>query len=723
MPQLLPARSHRLLVSAGLAAFLANVVPAFALDRDPDPAPGDQTVRQEGEIVVTAERRETSLLKTPLAVSAVTSDALQRDRVETLADLSGKVPGVTLPNSYANMQSVYIRGIGTADPGVPAAVGIYVDDVYIPRTFGNALFDLPDVERVEILRGPQGTLYGQNTSGGAIKIVSRDPGDTLTGFGFLEVGSYRTLRTQAYLAGPIVEGLLSASVAYTHRQRDGYTWNANTDRWVDSLNTDQARVKFKLTPAAGFEAVLAFDASFDDSDNALGVPLHYGTPDPRRTWANTDTRLNRDGRGVTLHLTQVLSPELTVKSITGYRKVKDHPSPWDWDGTPADIFGWSQDLESKQFSQELQLLGDHGPLTYTLGAVYQHEDFDFDRFSWRTATYSEIESHIKVESWGIYGQLNYNLTRALRVTAGLRYGKETQRFSNLSYRNDASGMRTGVIYAVEDLKDTQDSLTPKVAIDYSFSSNLLAYASFTKGSKSGGFNRAAGTAQIASIPVAQEQVNAYEIGLKGRTADNLLRGSLAGFYNDFKNYQAGITNPTINGVLINGQVVVNAGAAHTYGVEAEATLAPADIVRWSVSAAWLRSKFDAFANPTGAAASDYTGNELPFSPHWTLGSDLDLTLPVHVPGEIAINASVNYKGATFLDSANLQATKLNPQTYVDLGVTYTTEDKRWIFQVLARNLFDKTYLVGPHFLTPSIGIDVAGYSQPRIVTASARLAF
>ncbi|NML05885.1 TonB-dependent receptor [Sphingomonas sp. G-3-2-10] len=718
-------RTRRQRIS-GAALALPLAIASFAwaspaLAADPDPAPAAD--EQEVEIVVTAERRETSLLKTPLAVSAVTSDTLQSDRIETLADLAGHVPGLNLPNSYANMQSVFIRGIGTTDPGVPAAVGIYVDDVYIPRTFGNALFDLPDIERIEVLRGPQGTLYGQNTSGGAIKIVSRDPGGKLTGSIFAEYGNFNSFRTQAYLAAPIVDGLLSGSIAVTHRQRDGYTFNANTGRWVDSLNTDQVRAKLKLTPAPGFTAVLSADATFDDSDNALGIPLNYGTPDPRRTYANTDTRLNRDGRGLTLHLTGELSPAITLKSITGYRTVKDDPSPWDWDGTPEDRFGWSQTLESRQFSQEFQLLGDHGPLTYTLGAVYQNEKFDFDRFAWRSSAYSEIESHLKVESWGVYGQFNYNITDALRVTAGLRYGKEKQSFTNLSYRNNASGARTSLIYSVSGLTDTQDGLTPKLAVDYTFSPNLMAYASFTRGSKSGGFNRAAGTAQIASIAVSPESVTAYEFGLKGRTANRVLQGSVSAFYNDFKDYQAGITNPTIGGVLINGQVVVNAGAAHTYGIEAEVTFAPVDAVRWSASGAWLETRFDSFANPTGAAASDFTGNRLPLAPRFTLGSRLEVTVPLGIPGDVTATANVDYKSANFLDSANTAATQLKAQAYVDLGLSYRTADKHWTFQLLARNLFDKTEIVGPHFLTPSIGVDVVGYSQPRSVTVSARFAF
>lgn len=708
---------------AAALLLIASAVPGSAQAALDTADASDSVVHDGGDIIVTAQRRETSLLETPLAVSAIGGDALAAGHIETLADLAGKLPGVNLPNGYANMQSIYIRGIGTNDPGVPAAVGIYIDDVYVPRTFGNGLFDLPDVERIEVLRGPQGTLYGQNTSAGAVKIISKRPSETLTGTLYAEYGNYDALRTQAYLSGPLIDGLLYASIAYTHRERRGHTYNANTDRWVDRLNTDQGRLKLLFTPAANFEAQLTIDQSWDDSDNLVGIPLNFGTHDPRVTYANTDTRLDRDAWGAALHLKLDLSDALTIKSISGYRTVRDNPSPWDWDGTPADRFGWVQTLKSKQYSQELQLLGNNGPFTWTLGAIYLRETFDFDRLTWRTSTYSEIESHLKTDSYGVYGQASYDLTDRLTVTAGLRYGEEKQGFSNLSYRNQADGARTALIYSVAGLKEKSDALTPKLGIDYKISDTTLAYASFTRGTKSGGFNRAAGTALIASIPVAPESVTAYEVGFKGRTEDRVLQGSLAAFYNDFKDYQANITNPTIGGQLINGQVVVNAGAAETYGAEAEFTLRPIEGLAWQVSASWLKTRFLSFANPTGAAASDYTGNELPLAPEWTFGTDVDYALPLGIPGEFSINAGVDYRTDTYLDAANNPATKLKDQVFVDLGVSYRTDDRRWTFQILAKNLFDATTVIGPHFLTPSIGVDVVGYSLPRLVTGSIRYSF
>lgn len=230
-----------------------------------------------GDIVVTAERRETSLQKTPIAISAVGGDALQAQRLQVLRDLATEVPSLVTPGMHANMQSVYIRGIGTSDPGVYPAVGLYIDDVYIPRTFGNGIFDLPDIQRVEVLRGPQGTLYGLNTSAGAIKFVSRDPGNETIGHVDIGYGSYDAFDGHAYISGPVVSDRLSASFAYTHRRRDGHIYNVTLGKYVDAVKSDQFRAKLRWTPtgAGGLDVILSVDGTRERSDNANYIPVGY----------------------------------------------------------------------------------------------------------------------------------------------------------------------------------------------------------------------------------------------------------------------------------------------------------------------------------------------------------------------------------------------------------------------------------------------------------------
>lgn len=408
-----------------------------------------------GDIVVTAERRETSLQKTPIAISAVGGDALQAQRLQVLRDLATEVPSLVTPGMHANMQSVYIRGIGTSDPGVYPAVGLYIDDVYIPRTFGNGIFDLPDIQRVEVLRGPQGTLYGLNTSAGAIKFVSRDPGNETIGHVDIGYGSYDAFDGHAYISGPVVSDRLSASFAYTHRRRDGHIYNVTLGKYVDAVKSDQFRAKLRWTPtgAGGLDVILSVDGTRERSDNANYIPVGYPGSGPYTSFSNVDQKLRRNIGGVSLRATLPVSDTITLKSITAYRGLEDDPSPWDQDATPLQTYGWTQYIDQRQFSQEVQALGDFGSLNFVLGVSFFRERLDFIRNTFTNNAYSLIDSHIIDRSLGVYGQATYDLTDKLSVTAGLRFNKEWQRFDNASYTSNAANDRIALRYSVAGLKD------------------------------------------------------------------------------------------------------------------------------------------------------------------------------------------------------------------------------------------------------------------------------
>jgi iron complex outermembrane receptor protein len=192
-------------------------------------------------VTVTAERRSTDVQKTAVAVSAVGESQLQERQVHTLADLAGQAAGLTLPSNYINQQYVFIRGIGNSRPAGNPSVGVYIDDVYVARQFGNAYSNLPDIERVEILRGPQGTLYGQNTSSGAVKIISRDPSEEFTGSVEAGAGNYGTFESKGYFSGALVPEVLLGSLAVSSRHSDGYAYNYTLHKDVNGFDTNQIR--------------------------------------------------------------------------------------------------------------------------------------------------------------------------------------------------------------------------------------------------------------------------------------------------------------------------------------------------------------------------------------------------------------------------------------------------------------------------------------------------
>lgn len=688
-------------------------------------AAGEDEARVNGErgqdIIVTAERRETNLLRTPGAITAVSDQDLREKRIESLNDLAASVPGLGTTGG-APQTSLFIRGIGTSDPGSPPSIGVYIDDVYNPRAFGNNLFDLPDVASVEVLRGPQGTLYGQNTSGGAVKVTSRRPNDKAEGRVLLEVGNYDSYRAQVYLSGPIVPGLLNASVAYTGRSREGYVYNATLDYWVEDAKSNQARLKLLFTPASNFEAALSYSVLSEKSDTQSVVPLNFGARDPYVTYSPRRFDPSRDVKTVSLNASWELNPALTLKSITAYRYLSNL-NPNDTSGLPDDRSGFIQLLKNDQISQEFQALGETGSVHYILGAVYRNEKFSLDRNAWTNSAYTQIVSDQTVVDTALYGQANWEFADGLTLTGGLRYGWQTNDFSNSFYRTDARFNPTALVYSVADLEYDDEDFSYKLGLDYQFAPNWLAYASWTKGSKAGGFNRAASTAAIADIPVRPETVTTYEAGVKGRTADGLFQGSASLFYNDFQDYQATVTNPVIDGQIVVGNVVANAAQATTYGAEIEGSLFPVDGLEARFAAAYLHTRFDRFQNPTGAAATDYTGNALPFSPTWILSADLSYTLPLDIPGRVKVRPTLDYRSTAFSDIANRVATRLPEQLFVNLGISYATDDDRWTFQALARNLFDRTIPIGYRAVNPALGIDSTKFSAPRMVTFSAQYKF
>ncbi|MGA0545052.1 TonB-dependent receptor [Brevundimonas sp. VNH65] len=714
--------ASRLALSIVVTGSVFLLSPGVSLAGDePAPDDGGDQAQSIADVVVTAERRATSLLRTPGSITPVSGEDLRTRKIEGLNDLSVSVPGLSSTGG-APQTSLYIRGIGTSDPGSPPSVGVYIDDVYNPRAFGNNLFDLPDVQGVEVLRGPQGTLYGQNTTGGAIKITSRDPGDAYEGSILLETGNYSAFRTQVYLAGPIRPGVLSASVAYTGRKRDGYTYNQTLDYWADDVDTQQARLKLRYTPNDRIEAVLAYSTLTDASDTQAVVPLNYGAAGPRVTYSPRRFNPSRDVESWSLRVTGELTPHLTVKSISAWRAL-DNLNPNDASGLPDDRSGFIQFLENRQWSQELQLLGDYGRLNFVAGAVWRRETFAMDRNAWQNRSYSQIISDQTVVDTAVFGQANYNLTARLRLTAGLRFGSQTNEFDNAFYRTDAAFNQTALVYSVEGLTYDDDDISSRLGADFQINDDWLSYASWSRGSKAGGFNRSASNAQIAEIPVRPETVTAYEVGVKGRALDNRVQGSLALFYNDFQDFQATITNPVIDGQLIVGNVVANAAQATTYGVELETTVRPLQGLEWRFAASWLDATFDSFANPTGNAASNYAGKVLPFASEWIVASSLDYVFPVGLPGELSARLSGDFRSAFYSDNANREAVKNPDQFYVNLGLTYRSADHAWTFQALAKNLFDETTIFGYRTLTASLGVESAKYIAPRLVTFSVRRTF
>lgn len=710
-----PSCLNKILLATAISTALGSPLTALAEQ------PSDSEEIRLPEVKVTAERRETTLQKTPVTVNVIDSNELEKRSVTKLSDLAGLAAGVNIPNQWLNTQSVFIRGIGSSRPIGNPSVGWYLDDVYIPRSFGSSFFgNLPDIERVEVLHGPQGTLYGQNTSSGALKLISKQPSADPHAWASLGLGNQGQVETRGYATGALVPEVLKASVAFASSKIDGDVHNVYLHKDVNDYENKQFRSIVDLTPNDSFDATLIIDGLHGHA-TAGATPLNQPGTGKRRNFSDIDDEQNYDSGGVSLKLQQQLNDQLAVKSVTAYRQFDvDMPSD---DPYPTYKSGFDQDLNQDQYSQEFQILGDYDRFNFITGLMLWHEVFEMDRLSWSNNAFSIIDSKSTTDSVGLYGQGTYHVTDALGVTLGLRFNKEWREMDSAAYASNADRMRLTRRYSVDGLKEEYEAVTPKITVDFQWTPEVLTYATYAIGETSGGWNPASASLAIAEVPVDPEKVTSYEVGLKSTALDGRLRNNVALFYNDYKDYQASINNPIIGGQLITGAVIANAGQAHTWGAEWESTFKATRSLDFNLNLAYLRTKFDEFLNPTGAASTDFAGYELPYAPRWSGSIGTTYSLPLSNGADLRLNANYRSESSSYSAvSATNEFTKFPSTHYLDAGVFYTTADAGWTFSVTGKNLLNKTFEL-PGSYVPALNYNSVTYNRERQVLLTVRRDF
>lgn len=682
--------------------------------------PGRADIPALAPVTVTVERRETQVQRTPATVSVLGAEALERGGVTKINDLYGYAPGVTVA-TRSHTPAIFIRGVGSTRPIGNQSVGIYLDDVYIARPFGAGLHGgLPDIDRVEILSGPQGTLYGKNTGAGAVKFITRKPSEHGSGWVSLSAGN-RTTEGSGYVTGTVVPGLLSASLAAAYESIDPDTENVVLGRRTNGLESRKLRGVARFTPSESLEALLSLDWTTSETDFALSSVSH---PDSaiRRSFSDIDSTQDYDGFGGSLVVEKRFNGSLRLKSVTAIRE-GEITMPTDSDGGPEYVNGFVQDLDMAQVSQEFQLFGDFERLSFVSGLIFFREDFDHYRWSWSSNNFSIIDSSVRSTTLGLYGQFDYRLTDTLTATAGLRVGRETSELDSAAYASNLAGDELAVRYAVAGLKQNYDVVQPKFSLSYQWTPELLAYATYSRGSTSGGYNSAASTLAVALTPVDPDRIAAYEVGLKTTGWNGRLTTSTSLFYNDYKDYQATVTNPVIDGQLITGAVFANAGRAHTYGAEFASTARLTRSLDATLALAYLETQFDEYLNPTGADATNYVGYDLPNSPRWSGSLQLQHRHELANAGEVRVWSALRYEDESYSSvSITRDMTRTPTQVYVDLAGSYTTSDGLWTFSVTAKNLFDRDFAL-PGSYTPSLGFHNVLYNRERQVAVGVRREF
>jgi len=706
---------------------------------------------QVEEIIVTARRQSERLQDVPSAVTAFSSETLYRNQTQTLGDLQSLVPNLSLHVGDASNAVIYLRGIGQIDsisfndPGV----GVYLDDVYLGRVQGSFL-EVVDPQQIEVLRGPQGTLYGRNTIGGAVKFTSEKPSAIPEGYIAAAVGSYDERRMRGRLSGPLGSDQLLGSVAVAASSRDGYTTNLHDGQSDGDKALIAGRATLLYQPNDRFSANLTIDASQNHPDRSR-TP-HRETPiysvntglmrpviaDPYTVDVTYNDLERLDTSGVSLTLAYDSGP-FTFKSISAYREM-EYRTHLDLDASPDESFGIYDFETQDQTSQELQVLY-HGDRLSAVGGLFYFQEHD-TTFGGAVAPdffvdigfilpYPLNSSGLRVsdnESIAAYGQLDYELTDRASLTVGLRYTHETKSTDNRGEfflpataptaedMERLFGQGLGYGESGYQAEKSWDSFTPRIALNYKVSDDMLAYVSAAQGFKSGGFNGRITTTAQGFEP---ETLWSYEAGLKSDLFDGRARLNLAAFFQDYTDLQLSrFAADPITGDF--SAVFDNAGGAEFYGLEAEFSGQISEALRFDGNLAYLHSEYTEYIDG-GVDISDQ--RKLVNAPEWSGRAGLTYDLALGSLGDLTLSGGTAYRSKTYLTVSSSEVLAQGAYWLTDASILFTPRDTNWTLLLSGKNLGDEAYMEHGFDLSASPGVQMGYYGAPRTVTLDVRYRF
>jgi iron complex outermembrane receptor protein len=737
-------------ISCGQPAWAQNAE-QVAAEANADDASAAQ---DSGEIVVTARRRAEALQDVPIAVTAYSGAQLEREGAIDITDVGDTTPNVTLETSRGTNSTLtaFIRGVGQQDPvaGFEQGVGIYLDDVYLNRPQG-AVLDIYDVERIEILRGPQGTLYGRNTIGGAVKYVTRRLPDDPEVKVRASVGTYGQKDLVISAGGGLTEGFrVGASVARLSRKGFGENLttgeeNYNKDIWA-------LRGTIEMEPTDGISIRLSGDHTWDDS-NARGghrlIPgLLSGLPvlddefDTRGGLADPKQRVR--GGGVAGHLTFDLADGFTLRSISAYRASKSN-TPIDFDALPTIDVDVPAKYQDHQVSQEVQLEIDRGPLAGIIGAYYLDAEASniFDVRLYATPPFGPLgltaatEGDVDTKTWAIFGDFTYDITEQWSVSVGGRYTsdkrharvlRQTYLFGGQPGLGGDAGFGVGSpIATTSDFegkrKDT--AFTPRASVSFKPNDNHNIYLSYSRGFKGGGFDPRGQTSNAPTqspediyefMAFDPETVDSYELGWKGALFDKRLRMAVAIFRANYKDVQVPGSAPcaTAQGPSFCG-VTTNAGKARFQGVEVEGNWAIAedmatsgDQLNLSGSLGYLDAEYlefltvvnvDEDLNPIPAQTIDLADfRKVQNTPKWTMSGSLNYDTPL-ASGRLNLNSTLSYRSKSQQFESPVPGIDQKGFALLDASIVWRSAGNRWSIGLHGKNLTNTKYkTAGYNFL-------------------------
>lgn len=759
-------------------AAMMLVAPGVAIAQEEPALPEEASSTGGGgleEIVVTAQKRQENLQDTPIAVTAFNAAALANKNVADISGIAQFTPNLqfdsTAPLSGSSSAAiVFIRGVGksgyqvTDDPGV----GTYVDGVYVSSSIGGVL-DVLDIERIEVLRGPQGTLFGRNTIGGAINITTKRPAKDPGGHIEATYGNYNRIEASGSIDTPITD-TLRTKLTFGYKRADGwekllaatYPPPAHNNRSAGTLgdtNRGSGRLAIEWEPSDRFNFYMTADVSrIREStvpSTALAVPLDgtltafynavdaavinvpgYGTgvlydgrwvvaPGNKRGTYQTGpegTNLNVTGLAGTAEWK--LADDLTFKSITSFRRVTGSFNR-DADNSPLQVAECFSDFQQKQFSQEGQILGSafDKRLEYVAGAYYFKESAVDD---YRCALPPSIgtvvlKADADNSSYAFFGQASYELLDGLKLTAGVRYTHDKKSLlPDFIYDPAAGGAFAGVrTVPFGRVTNSFSNVSPHFSIDYKVSPSILLYGSYSRGYKGGGFNARTVSPRPDVLAFNPEKLATFEVGSKLEFLDRRVRLNLAAFTTRYRDIQITVIEDFAPGTQ-------NGGDARIKGFEAELTARPLDALTINASLAHLTTHYTKLLPLSPLVRPQFQvqpTNKLSNAPEWTASAGFDYRIPAHaLNGDIVLRGDWSYTSKVYNDDINSVWLTQPGYSIFNAQIAYENSGGDWDLVLWAKNLGDKQYIFSGD-ANAAAGFVQGNYSAPRTYGATFRRRF
>jgi iron complex outermembrane receptor protein len=768
MPDLAAATSlavATLLASAPLASVQAAADPTGS---QPAPAGADHVLT---EVVVTARLRKENLETVPISVSAFSGRNLRNLNVQNLSDLGNFTPGLTFNqgssvNGGGLSADVFIRGVGqikpfpTNDP----AVGIYVDGVYYGNVMGS-LMGVVDVDQVQVLRGPQGTLFGKNTLAGGIIITSKMPGDVLGGDFSVESGSYNALNARGSLNLPIVGDQLDARVTFSHTGHDGYDKSLATGRHYNDLDNDAGRMILDWKPSDALEDTLIGDVS---REHDHGLALHPTAVNLSKTvvglW-NTSVGVNFPGElygpqwitndrdnyatgpltrpggedylfseGVSNTIKWRISPETTLTSISAYRWLKTTVAQ-DQDGSPTPLAGNDETTWSTQGSEELRLAGTafDSHLDWLTGFYFESVDLH-DALKVRLAdglapfglNVTPDQNLFQTDrSFAGFTSDTWHFNDLFSITAGARYSYEAKDITASSINAEGGSV---VVPPGTTNSAAWESTTPKVSLEFRPNKDNFLYVSYSQGFMSGGYDYVLNGRQDLD-PYNPEKLATYEAGFKSTLWGHRLQINADVYDSELKQIQFDATVPAgtytcpANTVSNLCAITINAGAGRTRGSELEVLARPIGSLTLSASAAYINAKFTSLAPLLASSHVATYATQFPLTPKWTYDVGGQYAFDLGGAGTLAAGLHYNFRSLTYMDLTNCACTSQPAYGLLNARITYMPLGEHWEFAVSGQNLTNKLYVTAGSNDLSSLGFASVAYGPPRVIMGSVRYKF